>query len=299
MIGETLRIFEPHPGVLAFYDGRIDGVRLHGPGPNWLDDGAFVLGAASYAILSGEEALVYDTHITPAHAEAVRAALAARGARRITVVLSHWHKDHVAGNAVFADCAILARSETVALLDANRAAIEAADPPIRPLVMPTRSLSGATALRVGAYEIDLLPFDIHSRDGLVLWRAADGLLLAGDTLEDTVTYVAEPDRLGFHRADLARMARLPVRRILPNHGSPERIAAGGYGADFIAATRRYTEALLRIADEPTLADETLRTFVAEDLASGAIDYFEPYEAVHRSNVAKVLALPRGADDGDA
>lgn len=298
MIADTLRIFEPQPGVLAFYDGRIDGVRLHGLGPNWLDDGAFVLGAASYAILSGEEALVYDTHITPAHAAAVRAALAARGARTITVVLSHWHKDHVAGNAVFADCAILARAETIALLHENRAAIEAAEPPIRPLVMPTRSLAGATSLRVGDHEIDLLPFDIHSRDGLVLWRAGDGLLLAGDTLEDTVTYVAEPDRLDVHRADLQRMARLPVRRILPNHGAPERIATGGYGADFIAATQRYTEALLRVGDEPALAASDLRTFVAEDLASGAIGYFAPYEAVHRSNVAKMLALAAGGPVAD-
>ncbi len=230
--------------------------------------------------MSGEQALVYDTHITLGHAAAIRRWLADRGVTRITVVLSHWHKDHVAGNAVFADCEILALAETARLLAENRAAIEAAEPPIRPLVMPTRTITGPTSLTVSEISVDLLPFDIHSRDGLVIWRPGDGLLLAGDTLEDTVTYVAEPDRLAAHVADLGRMGRLPVRSILPNHGAEDRIAGGGYGPDFIHATRRYVERLIGIRDDPTLAGEALRAFIADDLAAGTLTYFEPYEAVH-------------------
>ena len=43
-MGSSLRVLEPAPGVLAFYDGRIPGVRLHSAAGNWLDDGAFALG---------------------------------------------------------------------------------------------------------------------------------------------------------------------------------------------------------------------------------------------------------------
>ena len=53
----TMRIHEPYPGVFAYYDGRIEGKRLHSARPNWLDDGAYSLGVASYAIASGPEAL--------------------------------------------------------------------------------------------------------------------------------------------------------------------------------------------------------------------------------------------------
>ena len=63
-MASTLRVLRPAPNVIAFYDGRIDGKRAHAAGPNWLDDGAFALGVASYAILDGSEALVYDTHIS-------------------------------------------------------------------------------------------------------------------------------------------------------------------------------------------------------------------------------------------
>src|SRR5688500_8495070 len=49
----TLQVFEPYPGVFAYYDGRIPGKRLHSQKPNWLDDDAYELGAASYAIVDG------------------------------------------------------------------------------------------------------------------------------------------------------------------------------------------------------------------------------------------------------
>ena len=37
-----------------------------------------------------------------------------QGVRKFTVVLSHWHLDHVAGTAAFADCEIIANRRTAA-----------------------------------------------------------------------------------------------------------------------------------------------------------------------------------------
>lgn len=285
--GSTLRVLEPAPHVLAFYDGRVPGVRLHGPEENWLDDGAYALGIASYAVIDGEDALVYDTHVSLTHAGIIRRTLEERGARRIRVVLSHWHDDHVAGNAVFADCEIIANRETDGLLRANRARLEAADPPIRPLVLPNVLFDERLSLKVGSVPVELIHMDIHSRDGTVALLPG-GVLLAGDTLEDPITYVDEPDRLAIHLGGLKRLAALGATRILPNHGAPEVIAAGGYGPGLIEATRLYVEKLLRLKAEPALAGLDLRTFAAEAFATGAIAYFEPYEAVHRRNVEAVL-----------
>ena len=71
----------------------------------------------------------------------------------------------------------------------------------------------------------------------MLWRAEDALLFAGDTMEDTVTYVTEPDELATHVAELERLRALGPRLILPNHGDPDVIAAGGYGPGLIDATQ--------------------------------------------------------------
>ncbi|MDQ0391028.1 MBL fold metallo-hydrolase [Labrys monachus] len=286
-ITETLRILQPHPGLFAYYDGRIAGRRLHSPGPNWLDDGAYALGIASYAVVDGDEALVYDTHVSLDHARAIRAHLEGLGVASLRVVLSHWHDDHVAGNAVFADCEIIALKRTAEALSAHRDELEKADPPIAPLVMPNRLFEGGLDLAVGRTRVELRPFDIHSADGNVLWLPESGVLLAGDTLEDTITYVSEPEHIDAHIRELGRLRGWPIARILPNHGDPGRIASGGYEASLIDANRTYLERLRAESARPPGEAPALRDFIAGDIASGAVLYFEPYEDVHRKNIAAV------------
>ncbi len=287
-MGSTLRILRPAPHVLAFYDGRVPGVRAYAETPNWLDDGAYALGICSYAVVDGAEALVYDTHISLEHARIIRRTLEDAGVRHIRVVLSHWHDDHVAGNAVFADCEIIANRLTAEILAAHRSQMETGDPPICPLILPNRLFEGRLALTVGAVPVELRQMDIHSRDGTVA-LLPDGLLLAGDTLEDPITYVDEPDRLAQHLEGLAEMARWPLARILPNHGAEAVIAAGGYDPGLIGATERYVAALLAARTDPALAALDLRAFIPDDFAAGTLGYFAPYEAVHRHNLAAGLS----------
>ena len=284
-----MRVLTPSQHLLAFYDGRIDGVRIHSPSPNWLDDGAFSLGVCSYAIVSGAEALVYDTHISLDHARRIRAVLAERGVRHVRVVLSHWHVDHVAGNEVFADCEIIAEARTLQALQANREVLETGTPPIRPLVLPNRIFQDRLKLRVGEIEVELRHADIHSFDGVVA-MLPDGVMLAGDTLEDSVTYVVEPSRLEIHLEALREMQDWEIRRFLPNHGTEENIAAGGYGPKLVEATRLYVEQLQRLRDDPALAKQDFKIFAAAAFATGAVSYFAPYELVHRQNVQAVLGV---------
>lgn len=286
------RLLHPAPGVLAFYAGRVEGQRF-APEPNWVDEGAISLGVASYAIVDGEEALVYDTHVSVAHGEWVRAEVEAAGARRLTVLLSHWHLDHVAGSEAFVGCEILAGARTAEHLAANREAIEAGrlegPPPISPLVLPTRSVEGELELAVGARRLRLLPVEIHSDDAVVVWEPETATLWAGDTVEDTVTWVDEPGALATHLRDLDRLRALEPRQVLPAHGDPGAIAGGGYGPGLLDATAGYLRFLQRCREEPGLRELPLREVLAEALAAGDVRYFAPYEDVHRENVRKVAA----------
>ena len=288
----TLRILEPAPNILAFYDGRIANARLCSNESNWLDDGAYTLGVANYAVYDGNEAVVFDTHISIAHAKAIRKELENRGITSIRVVLSHYHQDHVAGNGGFKDCEIIASQKTEqALLDCKQAFITR-PPAIDPLVMPTTIIEGEKTLHVGEIEIILRPLEIHSFDGSVIYMPKSKTLLAADTLEDTVTYVDEPHRLEIHLAELDRLSTWDINTILPSHGDPDRIANGGYDVTFIKATRDYVAKLLRCPEEPKLCDQSLSEFVAADIESGAMIYVESYEPVHRNNVKVVLETAR-------
>ena len=285
-----MRILRPAPHIWAFYDGRIDGYRF-APGPNWVDDGALSLGIASYALVDGAEALIYDTHCTMAHARFIRAALEQAGVKRFTVVLSHWHLDHVAGTEVFADCQIISNNRTDQHLRQRQSAIEAGTssgaPAIAPLILPTHTFEDRVHLHVGRLHIDLIQCNIHSDDATVLWLGHDGILLAGDTIEDTVTYVSDPDQLAAHLVDLDRLSGLGARIILPNHGAPDMIASGSYGPATIKATQDYIWHLLAARADPALRRTPLDQVIAPALASGALTYFAPYEAIHAQNLNRV------------
>jgi glyoxylase-like metal-dependent hydrolase (beta-lactamase superfamily II) len=290
MIASDLRIIRLSENLLGFYDGRSPAPNA-APIDNWVDDGALSLGICSYALVDGVEAIVYDTHVSVGHARLIREALEHLGVRRFRVVLSHWHLDHVAGNEVFADCEIIANRATGALLAEHRSAIEAgthAGPPaIAPLILPTTLFDDRLRLETPNVQVELVQFDIHSRDATVLHLSQGGILLAGDTVEDTVTYVSEPDRLEVHIAELERMRGLGASRILPNHGNCEVIGSGGYAGTLIDATQRYIQDLLRAAGEPLERGRDLRAFIAEQLAAGWLTWFEPYERIHHGNLAAV------------
>ncbi len=293
---ETLRISEPYPGLFSYFDGRLNGARIYSPEPNWVDDGAYALGIASFAIVSGHDAVVYDANLSVAHGEFIRKHLEGLGVRDFRLVLSHHHIDHVCGNAAFADCEIIAHKLTEAAMHRDRPALEAATydgpPAIKPIVMPTTTFEGTMVLECGKRRLTLLHLDIHSLDGVGLMLEDERVLLAGDTLEDMITYVAEPERLEIHFKDLDRLAKLGATRLLPNHGDADWIARGGYAPTLITATERYMERLLKQAAADPATDVPVRQFVAPEIEAGWISDYAPYEVVHRRNLSVVRNMRR-------
>src|SRR6185437_3458990 len=83
-------------------------------------------------------------------------------------------------------------------------------------------------LRVGEIQLELRRMNIHSIDGCVVYLPKDKLLLAGDTLEDPLTYMIEVENLAQHLRNLRDMQGWDIAKILPNHGDPDVITTGGF-----------------------------------------------------------------------
>ncbi len=83
---ETFRILEPYKGVFAYFDGRLNGSRIFSEKPNWIDDGAYALGLASFAVVEGNAAVVYDAHLSVSHGEVIRKHLEGLGVRNFRLV---------------------------------------------------------------------------------------------------------------------------------------------------------------------------------------------------------------------
>ena len=287
-----MRLLEPADGVLAFYDGRVDGYRF-ADGPNWVDDGALSLGIASYAVVCDDQAMVYDTHVSVEHARYVRTF--AGGPRRPEV---HGGSQPLASGSRGRDGGVRRVRDHRVETDGRAAGpIQRGDRgrdtrrPARdqPAVAANDDVRRRRQLTIGTITLELIHTDIHSDDATVVWWPDRRLLLCGDTMEDTVTYVDEPERFPSHLTNLEQLRDLAPEHILPNHGDPEVIAAGGYGPDLIGATEQYILAVLPAGLDAGLRDASLRELIGESLRAGAVTYFAPYEAVHRANVETVLA----------
>lgn len=292
----NMRVFTLSDHLWGFYDGRPE----HGtPGGGWADSGANDVGVATYVIHSGDVALVYDAYPSVEQARWVRSWLEKAGIHHFMLVNSHWHLDHVGGNAVYADSPRYATEGTKAMLLAHKAGIEAGNeagwgpPAVNPLVLPDHVISKDLILMIGDVLVSLRPVQIHSADGLVIYLPQDKVLLAGDTLEDTLTFIAEPDTIVQQRRNLLAMRAWGFARILPNHGNPDVIAKGGYGLDLIDMTRDYTRRLVEHSHDADFAKQPIEAFLGDWLAKGTVRLWWAYRDAHAENLGKVAAAWKG------
>ena len=289
-----MRVFPINDHLISFYDGRPPEAPRQPGEHNWADYGALDVGVSTYVIHRGDQALVYDTFPTAAEAQWVRDYLTKSGIRRFTVVNSHWHLDHVGGNAVYADVDRIATDRTIQLLTAKQAAIEAATewgpPAIKPLAVPNVGITGDASFYVGDVRVELRPVNIHSVDGLVLYLPNDRILLAGDTLEDTATFIAEPEHVVEHFRNMQQLRQWNIERIYPNHGNPDVIANGGYRTTLIDATLDYLRQVILRSHDPDYLKGTLEDYVSASVEKGWVSIWWAYHEPHQNNLKRVSGV---------
>jgi glyoxylase-like metal-dependent hydrolase (beta-lactamase superfamily II) len=302
-----MRVFQINDHLISFYDGRPAQTPRPPETHDWADYGAFDVGVSTYVIRRGDQALVYDTFPTARDARWVRDYLIKAGVRHFTLVNSHWHLDHVGGNAIYADVDRIATDKTIRLLIAKKAAIEAGTewgpPAIRPLVVPNIGIAGDTTYYVGDIRVELRPVNIHSEDGLVIYLPNDRILLAGDTLEDTVTFIAEPQNIVAQYRNMQQLKQWDIERIFPNHGNPDVISHGGYQVTLIDATLDYLRKIITRSHDPDYLQGSLEDYVADSVSKGWVSIWWAYHEPHKANLKKVsealgdMPLPAPGDAG--
>jgi cyclase len=289
-----MRVYAINDHLISFYDGRPPQAARQPDAHNWADYGALDVGVSTYVVHRGDQALVYDTFPTAAEAQWVRDYLAKTGIRRFTVVNSHWHLDHVGGNAVYADADRIATDRTIQLMAAKQAAIEAGTewgpPAIKPLALPNIGITSDTSYFVGDIKVELRPVNIHSEDGLVVYLPSDRILLAGDTLEDTVTFIAEPEHVVEHYRNMQQLRQWNIARIYPNHGNPDVIAHGGYRTTLIDATLEYLNRVILRSHDPDYLKGTLEDYVSDSVKKGWVSIWWAYHEPHQNNLKRVFGV---------
>ncbi|MFF8713051.1 MBL fold metallo-hydrolase [Streptomyces sp. NPDC015184] len=218
--------------------------------PPWLIRWQRPFPDANTFLLPGRRPALIDTGFV-GHADETAAWARAHAGSVDLVVNTHWHSDHVGGNALLqargaAVAAGAPEAEAITRRDPGCCAAEYLDQPVAPYTVDV-PLDDGRILRLGDTDWEVVRTPGHTPGHLALWQPEERLLVVGDALSDyDVGWVNlaldGPEAAGTALASLKRMADLDPRVILPSHGplltDPE--------AAFAAALRRAR----RLVDDP-------------------------------------------------
>ena len=236
-------------------------------------------------VLTSHRAFVIDTLTQPADmAPALTLLREDDRSRRLVVVNTHHHWDHVYGNAAFVGEDIVAHDLCPGLMATQAAGFgaPAPPPPAEGVPPPTLTFDARLIYADGAEVVRLIHAPGHSEDSLVVFLDGARILFAGDALEWPLPSIGQNSRPGHWLATMAKLRELVAGLIVPSHGP-------AMGRELLDANERYLTGLVATVSAAKRAGAR-----AGDLDLPATRFVAPgveidqlYHAVHAGNLTRV------------
>ncbi len=248
----------------------------------WLQQGlAEGFPTVAGVVLTEAHAIVIDTLTSPRDMDPVMALLRERaGLRRVLVVNTHHHWDHVYGNACFATADIVSHAACRRLLLSSPG--EDSSPPRPPegLVLPNVTFTGDVIVSDVDETVHLMPAPGHSEDSIIVFLERRGVLFGGDAVEWPLPSFGIGSDVDAWLGTIRELRALGAELIIPSHGPV-------MDATLLDANERYMESLLA-----AVAAGRRRGLQADELELAAEDFVAPGVvlsdvslASHAANVA--------------
>ena len=182
---------------------------------------------------AGRETFVVDSPIYPDELEALPGILQQAGWGLSGLLVTHGDWDHVLGRLAFPDASLGVAETTAARLRAEPGAaqreLRKADDEdyvqrARPLSLgQVQSLPVPGKLELGAEELELVPADGHTQDGMAIWAPFARVLCPGDYLSPVeIPWISEEGSRDAYVATLRRLQPYVEQAdwVVPGHGAP-------------------------------------------------------------------------------
>ena len=236
----------------------------------------------SAVALTPARAFVIDTLMRPQDMDPVLDLLAERaGARRIVVVNTHHHWDHVYGNAAFPGVDIVAQRACPRLILAQGTTADESVPlqPPEGVPLPTITFGDHLTYSDAPETVHLIHAPGHSEDSLVVFLAGARLLFAGDALEWPLPNFAQRDGKDAWIHTLRQLKQLPVDLIVPSHGPAMRRALIDANERYISGVYEAVAAAKKAGAGRNDLDLPAAAFLDDDVVLDDV-----YEDAHRGNL---------------
>ena len=236
----------------------------------------------SGVVMARDRIFVFDTLDSPQAMAPVAALLEGLAAgRRIVIVNSHHHWDHVYGNAAFAGHDIVAHRLCRRLIFTQSSGRSNSVPPPPPEGVPLPSVGFGDRLRYDdeSAAVNLIHTPGHTEDSIILYVPQQQVLLGGDTVEWPFPALAQRDGGAVYLKTLRALNQLAVRQVVPAHGPV-------MGKEIIDANQRYVEGLYEAvrALKQAGAGRADLDLPVDAFVGDGVEIDETYNVMHRENV---------------
>lgn len=218
--------------------------------PDWLTWQQRPFPDANLLLIRGRQPALVDSGFV-GHAAETASWVRAQVDDLTRVVNTHWHSDHVGGNARLQQAGVgvaasASDARAVARRDPGCCQAEYLDQPVPPYLVD-EPLEDGQIVRLGDSDWQVVSTPGHTPGHLALWQPEDRLLAVGDALSDyDVGWVNlaldGPEMAATALASVQRLADLGPQILLPAHGP----IPTDPGAAFAQAQRR----IQRLVDDP-------------------------------------------------
>jgi glyoxylase-like metal-dependent hydrolase (beta-lactamase superfamily II) len=208
----------------------------------------------------GEETFVVDSPVFPDELDALPGILAQAGWGLSGLLATHGDWDHLLGRLAFPDASIGVAETTAARLRAEPGVaqrrlreVDEGDYVQRPRPLSlgqVQPLPVPGRLELGDEEIELIPADGHTEDGMAVWAPFARVLCPGDYLSPVeIPMISEGGSAGAYVATLERLAPYVAQAdwVVPGHGGP---IDGQRAAAILREDLAYVEGLVASGDAP-------------------------------------------------
>jgi glyoxylase-like metal-dependent hydrolase (beta-lactamase superfamily II) len=220
------------------------------------------------------------------------------GIKYFTVVITHWHLDHITENYLYQNESIIGHADTRKIILDNKDAIEAGTlwgPPAFPAVPPNVTFKDRIDLWLKDLKVELHEFRIHCEGHLAVYLPGDKILLAADMLEDPIWIFnlefAAPDT---QLAEFDRMMEMDLERIYSCHCNLDKVKAGGYDKRFVKNNAGYLRRMIAEVDNPDFGNMTAHDYNDDAFAAGELTWWAPYSDIHTRNIKTIRSYLKNA-----
>jgi cyclase len=228
---------------------------------------------------------VFDTLDSPQAMQPVRDLVDdLRGDRRVTVVNSHHHWDHVYGNAAFAGCDIIANQLCPHLMTASLpggadASVSAPPPPPEGVPLPTIGFGDRMHFDDPAGAVHLIRTPGHTADSIIMYLDEHNILFGGDTIEWPFPTFGLRDCEQTYLRTLRLLNQLPVKQVVPSHGPV-------MGKEVIDLNQRYIEDVYEVVRTIKAGgnERTQLDLPVDEFAPPGVEIPASYLKFHRENL---------------